>query len=45
MDGGSFGELCLRLCERVDEAQAPVRAAGYLRGWLGAGLVTGIHGA
>jgi hypothetical protein len=44
MDGGSFGELCLRLCERVDEAQAPVRAAGYLRGWLGAGLVTGVHG-
>jgi hypothetical protein len=43
MDGGSFGELCLRLSELVDDAQAPAQAALYLRSWLDAGLVTGIR--
>jgi hypothetical protein len=44
MEGGSFGELCVRLSELVDEAQAPARAALYLRAWFDAGLVTGIRG-
>jgi hypothetical protein len=43
LDGGSFGELCVRLSELVDEAQAPTRAARYLRNWFDAGLVTGIR--
>jgi hypothetical protein len=43
LDGGSFGELCVRLSELVDEAQAPTRAARYLRSWFDAGLVTGIR--
>lgn len=43
MDGGSFGELCLRLSKLLDDAQAPGRAAVHLRSWLDAGLVTGIR--
>jgi hypothetical protein len=42
MSGGSFGELCGSLGDLVGEAQAPVRAAACLRGWLDAGLITGI---
>jgi hypothetical protein len=33
----------VRLSELVDEAQAPTRAARYLRNWFDAGLVTGIR--
>ena len=44
MDGGSLGELCMRLSELVDAADAPARAALCLRGWLDAGLVTEIGG-
>ncbi len=42
-DGLSFGEVCVQLCDRVDEAQAPLRAAGYLRHWIETGLVTGMR--
>ena len=35
----SFGEVCDLLCELVDEAAAPARAAGYLRDWLQSGLI------
>jgi hypothetical protein len=45
MDGGSFGELCVRLGERLAAAQVPARAAAYLRGWLDAGLITGMRGS
>jgi hypothetical protein len=45
MNGGSFGELCVGLGERLDAAQVPAQAAAYLRGWLEAGLITGIHGS
>ena len=44
MNGGSFGELCMKLSQLVDEAHAPARAAFCLRRWLDDGLVTEIGG-
>jgi hypothetical protein len=38
-DRGTFGEVCLRLCEEVGEAQTPERAASLLRGWVEAGMI------
>jgi hypothetical protein len=38
--GWPFGELCQLLCERVGDAQAPLEAATFLRGWIAAGLIT-----
>jgi Putative DNA-binding domain len=38
--GWPFGELCELLCETVGDAQAPVTAATFLRGWVGAGLIS-----
>ncbi len=35
----SFGEICAGLCEWVDEAQAPARAAGMLRAWVDEGWI------
>jgi hypothetical protein len=40
-DGQDFGELCVRLCDRADEASAPIQAAAYLRAWMEAGLIAG----
>jgi hypothetical protein len=47
-EGHSFGELCVLLCEHLDEdvdLQAPQRAAGLLRGWVEAGLLVGLAGS
>jgi len=38
--GWPFGELCELLCERVGDDEAPLTAATFLRGWVGAGLIT-----
>lgn len=38
--GWPFGELCELLCERLGDDEAPLAAATYLRGWVGAGLIT-----
>lgn len=38
--GWPFGELCELLCEQVGEDEAPLTAATFLRGWVGAGLIT-----
>jgi hypothetical protein len=38
--GQSFGELCDLLCAEAGEAQAPARAAGFLRDWVESGLLT-----
>lgn len=35
----SFGELCAGLCDWVTADQAPVRAAGLLRGWVEEGWI------
>jgi hypothetical protein len=52
--GHSFGELCVLLCEHLDEnetadpaealqtAQASQQAAGFLRGWVESGLLAGV---
>jgi len=39
-EGQSFGELCALLCDEFGEAQAPARAAEFLRGWVDSGLLT-----
>ena len=38
--GWPFGELCELLCERVGDDEAPLTAATFLRGWVGAGMIT-----
>lgn len=40
--GGTFGEVCDVLCGYTDEAAVGLQAAGFLREWLQAGLITGI---
>jgi len=39
-DCGTFGEVCDLLCGYTDEDAAPAQAAGFLREWLQAGLIT-----
>jgi Putative DNA-binding domain len=36
----TFGDLCALLATYADPATAPMRAAGYLRSWLDAGLLS-----
>jgi hypothetical protein len=43
-EGHSFGELCVLLCEHLDEDEASQHAAGLLRGWVESGLLTGLAG-
>jgi hypothetical protein len=38
--GQSFGELCVALCEHLEESDASRHAAGFLRGWVESGLIT-----
>jgi hypothetical protein len=38
--GATFGELCVLLATYAEPATAPMRAAGYLRSWLDAGLLS-----
>jgi hypothetical protein len=40
--GQSFGELCVALCEHLDETESSRRAAGFLRGWVESGLISSI---
>ncbi|MEJ2059245.1 MAG: DNA-binding domain-containing protein [Gammaproteobacteria bacterium] len=42
-DGTGFGDLCAGLCDWVDEEQAPMHAAGLLKGWIEAGLLSGLE--
>jgi hypothetical protein len=41
--GGSFGGVCVALCEALDETQAPARAAAFLREWVESGIVVGMR--
>jgi hypothetical protein len=41
--GHSFGELCVLLCEHLDEREASLHAAGYLRGWVESGLIVNVE--
>jgi len=38
-EGMSFGDICEGLLEWVDEVNVPLRAAGFLRTWVGHGLI------
>jgi hypothetical protein len=40
--GQTFGELCVALCEHLDETEAAGQAAGFLRGWVQSGLIVGV---
>lgn len=42
--GRSFGGVCVALCAALDEAQAPGRAAAFLREWVEAGMIVGTRG-
>jgi hypothetical protein len=37
--GQTFGELCVLLCEHLDESEASLHAAGFLRAWVQSGLI------
>jgi hypothetical protein len=41
-EGQSFGEICGLLCAEFGEAEAPAKAAGFLRGWVESGLLTAV---
>ncbi|MGH8138944.1 MAG: DNA-binding domain-containing protein [Steroidobacteraceae bacterium] len=41
--GRSFGELCVMLCEHLEEQAASARAARFLRDWVQSGLIAGTH--
>lgn len=43
-EGQSFGELCALLSETLGEAEAPAKAASFLRDWVESGLISGYHG-
>jgi hypothetical protein len=40
--GQSFGELCVLLCEHLEESEASLHAAGFLRGWVQSGLIVSL---
>ena len=41
--GESFGDLCAALSAQVGEAEAPARAAGFLKDWVESGLIVAIR--
>lgn len=44
LDGASFSEVCGALAEEAqDQEQVPMRAAGFLKTWLAAGMITNFH--
>lgn len=43
MSGHTFGEICLGLCQWVDEQDAALRAASLLKGWISSGLISAIQ--
>jgi len=38
--GGTFGEMCEALCEHHDPEVVPLTAAGMLKGWIAAQMIT-----
>ena len=42
-DGADFAALCTGLCAHVEPAEVGMLAAGYLKGWVRAGLVAEIY--
>lgn len=41
--GVSFADLCQGLCDWVGEADAPLQAAGLLKGWVQEGLIAAVQ--
>lgn len=41
--GESFGELCATLSAQIGEAQAPARAAGFLKDWVESGMIVAVR--
>jgi hypothetical protein len=41
--GQSFGELCSLLSAQLGEEQAPLQAAGFLKGWIESGLIAAVR--
>ncbi len=41
-EGSGFGAICEGLLERTGDGEVPLRAAGFLKGWLNDGLVARI---
>ena len=39
LSGATFGELCEKLCEWIEEENAPMHAASFLKSWISAGLI------
>ncbi|HQU15882.1 MAG TPA: DNA-binding domain-containing protein [Gammaproteobacteria bacterium] len=42
-DGATFSDLCQGVCEWVAEADAPLQAAGLLKGWVTDGLISRVE--
>ena len=42
-EGQSFGEICDLLSAEFGEAEAPAKAAGFLRNWVESGLLTAVR--
>ena len=42
-EGRAFGELCGLLSAQLGEAQAPAKAAGFLREWVESGLLIAVR--
>lgn len=43
IQGQTFGEICVGLCDFVDETEAATRAAYFLKNWIVSGLITEIY--
>ena len=42
--GASFPEVCGALAEEIqDQEMVPMKAAGFLKAWLAAGMITAFH--
>jgi hypothetical protein len=42
-EGQSFGDLCAVLSDEIGEAEAPAKAAGFLRDWVESGLIVAVR--
>jgi hypothetical protein len=43
MQGQCFADICLGICEWVDEAYAPQRVAGFISEWLAADMIIALE--
>ncbi|WP_455198093.1 hypothetical protein, partial [Kaarinaea lacus] len=44
LSGANFSDICGSLADELDDQeQVPIKAAGYLKGWLVSGMLTRLH--